>query len=161
MIIVEIIISVALVILFAYWLFRPTIRECLGPPKGLPPPFFLSYVPYPPCENCHKFEPIWDAFVVKHSESFFKKYFVSPNKLPAMTCPAGATCQVKPEHLGYPQYPEIVFVNLENTKDPKIEFHGPYTEEGLENFTKYFIQRHPDRLARLTKFRKENPTAPY
>lgn len=139
---------------FSFWVFKPLCKPSKESfeqlPQGLPSPFFLSYVPFEGCTNCAAFELVWDAFVLKNMSSFFEPYYVFPTKTPYI-CP----CASKPANLGHPTYPAIRLADMESRGI--TVFDGPYTDKGLNTFVKQFIVNHPDRLSKLTLFRKKHP----
>lgn len=119
-----------------------------NPTEDRPAVFHFSYSSWAGCTHCTKFEPIWDAFV-KKSANLFKEALIVPKKYAHSTA-------AKPLKLGSPDYPEVAFVNDDDTKNP-TRFLGPYTEDGLKTFMQQFERSHPDRIAQVREYRKAHP----
>lgn len=110
-----------------------------------PPVFYFTYNSEPGCTHCSKFEPVWDAFV-KDSASLFKEALIIPQKV------APKLSHKTSSH----DYPDVALVNTNHPTNP-TRFDGPYTTQGLKRFMQEFEKTHPERVARVKKYRMEHP----
>lgn len=108
------------------------------------PVFYFTYSSEPGCTHCRNFEPIWDDFV-KKSAHLFKEALITPQKIsPKLSHKTSSH-----------DYPDVALVNADDPTTP-MRFEGPYTTQGLMIFVQQFESRHPNRVARVQKYRKEH-----